>query len=119
MKHFLLGSLSGIVLGGIYGLLKTPRSGKENQEVMKEYIDDTTYHVQDVSERVKDLKSAINNLTDEGKKLQEGFVQDVQKIADEYMYEAEPRLRRIQEKAEKMTKDIEVTTENIQQVASK
>lgn len=119
MKHFLLGSISGVVLGGIYGLLKTPRSGKENQQMIKDYVDETTYHVQDVSDRVKDLKAAVNTLTAEGKKLQEEFAVDVQKIADEYMYEAEPRIRRIQEKADKMTKEIEATAENMQNVSSK
>lgn len=118
MKHFLLGSLSGILLGGIYGLLKTPRSGKENQQVVKTYIDDTTYHVQDVTDRVNDLKTAVNQLTAEGKSLQEGFVADIQELSDDYMNEAEPRLRRIQEKTDKMTKDIETTAETIQNSAS-
>lgn len=118
MKHFLLGSLSGVILGGVYGLLKTPRSGKENQEVVKSYIDKTTDHVQDVSDRVGDLKVAIQNLTDEGKKLQEGFATDMQHLTEEYMNEAEPRLRRIQDKADKMTKDIEETAENIQNVSN-
>lgn len=114
MKHFLLGSLSGIILGGIYGLLQTPRSGKENQEHIKTYIDETTYHVQDVADRINDLKSAISQLTQEGKNLQEGFVADVQTLSDEYMNEAEPRLRRIQDQTEKITKDIEEATETIQ-----
>lgn len=114
MKHFLLGSLSGIILGGIYGLLQTPHSGKENQERIKAYVDETTYRVQDVTDRVNDLKAAINQLTEEGKNLQEGFVIDVKTLSDEYMYEAEPRLRRIQDQTDKITKDIEEASETIQ-----
>lgn len=118
MKHFLLGSLSGLIIGGVYGLVKTPRSGKENQQMVKEYIDDTTNHVQDVSDRVNDLKNAVNTLTEEGKRLQEGFAKDVQSLADDYMHETEPRLRRIQEKSDKLTEGIEATADSLQNVSS-
>lgn len=113
MKHLLLGSLSGIVIGGIYGLINTPRSGRENQEMLKAYIDETTYHVQDVNDKVNDLKFAVSQLTAESKFVQEEFMSDIQKIASDFQYEAEPRIRRIQEKAEKIQKEVEETTQTV------
>src|SRR5690625_3343223 len=96
MKHFLLGSLSGLVVGGIYGLIKTPRSGKENQDYLKDYIDETNRHVQDVTDKVNDLKHSISTLTNEAKFVQNEFMTDIQSTVSEFRYEAEPRLRRIQ-----------------------
>lgn len=119
MKHFILGSLSGIILGGTYGLLTTPRSGKENQEKLKNYIDDTTDHVKDVNDKVSVLKAAMQNLTDEGMKLQTEFITDIQALSNEYMYEAQPRIERIQRKTDKISKDIEVATVNIKSTTVK
>lgn len=113
MKHVLLGTVSGLVLGGIYGLVNTPRSGKENLEALKAYIDETTYHVQDVTEKVNDLKFAVSQLTAESKFVQDEFMTDIQKIATDFQYEAEPRLRRIQEKADKIQREIEETAQSV------
>lgn len=113
MKHFLLGTLSGVVLGGVYGLLKTPRTGKENQNMLKDYIDDSTDQFKDMNDKVSDLKASIQNLTDEGMKLQNEFMTDIQQISNEYMYEAQPRLERIKRKTDKINKDLEVATVNI------
>lgn len=113
MKHFLLGSLSGIVVGGIYGLIKTPRTGKENQEAIKVYIDDTNTHVQDVTDKVNDLKESISQLTQEAKFVQNEFSADVQATVTDFQYDMEPRLRRIQEHADKIQSEIETTTANL------
>lgn len=115
MKHFLLGSLSGLVLGGIYGLVKTPRSGKENQEFLKDYIDETNHHVQDVTDKVNDLKHSIGTLTNEAKFVQNEFMADVQSTVSEFQYEAEPRLRRIQDKTEKIQSEVERTADTLSQ----
>lgn len=113
MKHFILGTLSGVVLGGIYGLLTTPRTGKENQNMLKDYINDSTDQFKDVNDKVSDLKASIQNLTDEGMKLQNEFMTDIQQLSNDYMYEAQPRLERIKRKTDKINKDLEVATVNI------
>ena len=35
---FLLGTLAGVALGGVWGLAKTPKSGAKNQEDIKTYF---------------------------------------------------------------------------------
>lgn len=119
MKHFLLGTFSGVVLGGIYGLLTTPRTGKENQNMLKDYIDDSTDQFKDVNDKVSDLKASIQNLTDEGMKLQNEFMTDIQQLSNDYMYEAQPRLERIKRKTDKINKDLEVATVNIKSTTTK
>lgn len=116
-NHFILGLVTGLIAGGVYGLLKTPRSGKENQEMAKDYVDDATYHVDDVTEKVKELKDAISRLTNEGKTLATTFASDMDKTAKEFMYEAEPRMRRIQEKAEVLQKDVEDLSQTMSETA--
>ncbi|OJF95765.1 YtxH domain-containing protein [Alkalibacterium sp. 20] len=113
MKHFLLGSLSGLVAGGIYGLIKTPRSGEENQQALKNYVDETSDHLQDVSNKVNELKISINQLTTEISFVQNDFMDEMQLIAKEFQHEAEPRLRRIQEKSGKIQTEVEDTATTI------
>ncbi|SDQ49941.1 YtxH domain-containing protein [Carnobacterium viridans] len=115
-NHFMNGLILGAAAGGIYGLLKSPRTGKENRAVLKTYVDDTTVLVNDVSKSVNDLKGAIAQLTNEGKTLAEEFTQDVKESVDEFTYEAEPRMRRIQEHTEKLTADVEDLTQSMKQV---
>ena len=112
-NHFMNGLFLGSAAGGIYGLLKSPRTGKENRVALKSYVDDTTLLVNDVSKSVNDLKGAIAQLTNEGKNLAEEFTQDVKESVDEFSFEAEPRLRRIQEHTEKLTADMEDLTQSM------
>ena len=110
---FIFGFLLGGAIGGAYGLLTTPATGKENQQHVKDYIDGTTYHVQDVTEKVKDLQSAIQTLTTEGKALATSFTKDMQQTVNNFTYEAEPRIQRIQEHADVLSRDVEQAAENI------
>ncbi len=52
-------------------------------------------------------------MTNEGKTLAEEFTQDVKESVDDFSYEAEPRMRRIQEHTEKLTTDIEGVTKSM------
>ncbi|GEK91452.1 YtxH domain-containing protein [Alkalibacterium kapii] len=113
MKHFMLGTLSGVVVGGLYGLIKTPRSGKENQEALKNYADETSDHLSVVSDNVNDLKDSINALKKEISFVQNDVMDEMTLIAKEFQHEAEPRLRRIQEKTEKMQTEVKKTTDNL------
>ena len=107
------GLVVGAIAGGVYGLLKTPRTGEQNREAMKSYIDDTTVLVQDVTEKVKDLKGASSELTNEGKNMATDFAKDMNETAQEFSYEVEPRMRRIQQQADKLTSDIQGMSENL------
>jgi len=117
-KKFMWGLLIGSVAGAAYGLLTTPRTGKENQQMMKDYIDGTTYHVQDVSEKLKNLQAAVHTLTEESKNLTTVFTEDVKQSVYSFTYEAHPRIRRIQQRAEVLSKDIQDAAGNISESMS-
>ncbi|MBM6613416.1 YtxH domain-containing protein [Desemzia sp. RIT804] len=107
------GIVFGAIVGGAYGLLKTPRTGEQNREAMKSYLDDTTVLVQDVTDKVKDLKGAISELTNEGKTLATDFAKDMNETVQEFSYEVEPRMRRIQDQANKLNSDVQDMTESM------
>lgn len=112
-KKFFWGFLLGGLAGAAYGLLTTPRTGKENQELVKRYIDDTTYHVQDVSEKLQNLQNAVGNLTQESKNFANVFSEDLQQTVSNFTYEAEPRIRRIQNQAQQLSNDVQQASEQI------
>lgn len=109
----ILGFLLGSAVGAAFGLLTTPRSGKENQLAVKEYIDGTTYQVKDVSEKVKDLQDSIQTLTTEGQALFNAFSKDMEQTANTFTHEAEPRIRRIEDHLNTLTKDMEDAANSI------
>lgn len=112
-KKFIWGFLIGGIAGAGYGLLTAPRSGKENQELVKQYIDDTIYHVQDVSEKLKNLQQAVGTLSTEGKNMATVFTKDIQQTVNNFTYEAEPRIRRIQERVQVLSKDVQDASTSI------
>lgn len=107
MKHFIFGTLSGVIVGGIYGLINTPRSGKDNQKALKNYADETTDYIQDISDNINDLQQSISQLKNEVSFVQNDVMDEMNLIAKEFQHEAEPRLRRIQEKTEKMQTEVQ------------
>lgn len=112
-KKFFWGLVTGGIAGAAYGLLTTPRSGKENQLFIKEYIQDTTDHVQDVSAKLTDLQGAVQTLAEEGRYFTTVFSKEMDQTISNFTYEAEPRLQRIQENADKLLKDAEAAGENL------
>lgn len=108
MAHsFFKGLLFGSLVGGVATLLTTPRSGKDNRDVLLSYVDDTTVLVDDVSSSLTNLKGAIHNLTTEGTALANEFSKDISDTVEEFTMQNEPRLRRIEEKSEKLKNDLE------------
>lgn len=110
---FFKGIIFGSVVGGIYGLLKTPRSGKENREALLSYIDDTTVLVNEVSQSVNELKEAVSVLSNEGKAIVEEFTDEVTESVKDFSYEAEPRMRRITDSTEKLSEDIDALSQQL------
>ncbi|MGX7419172.1 YtxH domain-containing protein [Carnobacterium gallinarum] len=105
-NSFFKGLLFGSLVGGAITLLTTPRSGKENRDILLSYVDDTTVLVDDVSTSLTSLKGAIQNLTVEGTALATEFSEDISATIEEFTMQNEPRLRRIEEKTDKLVTDL-------------
>ena len=112
-NDFFKGLIFGSIAGGAYTLLKTPRSGEENREILLDYIDDTTLLVDDVTKSMNELKEAFSTLSNEGKALAEEFTQEVTVSIEDFTNQTEPRIRRIQEQTEKLSNDVEGLTQQV------
>lgn len=107
MITFLLTSLSGGLIGGSYVLLRTPRSGEENQIFVKEFIKSTRENIEDVSKEVSGLEQSLNNLNREIKNIQQSFIPDLFDITEDFKNNAAVSNRRIQDEMEEINLELE------------
>lgn len=107
MRSFMEGIVFGTVVGGLLGLLNTPRSGKENREKAKAYLEDNTLAVEDLNESVQGLRKAIQSLTNEGLASVNAVSEEVTKSIESFTQQAQPRINRINDKLAILTDDME------------
>ena len=107
MRSFMEGIVFGTVVGGLLGLLNTPRSGKENRAKAKAYLEDNTLAVEDLNESVQGLRNAIQSLTHEGLSSVNAVSEEVTKSIESFTQQAQPRINRINDKLAILTDDME------------
>ena len=107
MRSFMEGIVVGTVVGGLLGLLNTPRSGKENRAKAKAYLEDNTLAVEDLNESVQGLRKAIQSLTNEGLASVNAVSEEVTKSIESFTQQAQPRINRINDKLAILTDDME------------
>lgn len=95
MFTFTLSALAGALIGGSYVLIRTPRTGEENQQFVKDFVQTTQDNLENVSEQVLSVEQAIRNLTTEVQNVQETFIPEVMEIAEDFKTEATVSTRRI------------------------
>ena len=120
MFSFLISASVGALFGGSYVLLRTPRTGKENQEVIKQFYYDTKADVEDVQDKASNVQASLNQLKVEVTKLQTGVVPELMHTADDFKVEAQVYSRRINDEVEvlksefdQMQKRIEARTDKL------
>lgn len=107
MLTFLLSTIGGAVIGGSYVLIRTPRSGKENQEFIKDFIETTQANLENVSEEASNLGESLNHLTSEVKHIQQYFIPEMLDIVGDFKEDAEISSRRIQHEMDEINHEIE------------
>ena len=107
MRSFMEGIVFGTVVGGLLGLLNTPRSGKENRAKAKAYLEDNTLAVEDLNESVQGLRKAIQSLTNEGLASVNAVSEEVTTSIESFTQQAQPRINRINDKLAILTDDME------------
>lgn len=103
----MLGALGGAALGGSYVLLNTPRSGRDNQLFIKNFVETTQTNIEDVTEKNENLQNALSNLNAEVEKLQAGFIPEVTSIADDFSNEVNVYMRRINDGVSEINSEVE------------
>lgn len=111
------GILTGLLLGGLAGLMNAPHSGKITRENIKQYIDQTTEDVNDVRYKVDNLSSAIQHLMNEGMDSVNTAKESIEVSLRHFNEENSPRIRRVEEKVEILTDDLETQMDLISEEA--
>ncbi len=106
MFTFTLSALAGALLGGSYVLIRTPRTGKENQQFVKDFIQTTQDNLQNVSEQALGVEQAIRNLTTEVQNVQTTFLPEVMEIAEDFKNEAAVSTRRINDELLEINREL-------------
>ncbi|QTJ44458.1 YtxH domain-containing protein [Dolosigranulum pigrum] len=111
---FLLGTLAGVALGGVWGLAKTPKSGAKNQEDIKTYFKTIEEESQSFKAEANNLKDAITAIQEEISYLQGPVKEEVEELVDNFTREAQPRLKSIQRHQAKLQQTIENMSEKLE-----
>ena len=115
MFSFLISASVGALFGGSYVLLRTPRTGKENQEFIKQFYYDTKADVEDVQDKASNVQASLNQLKVEVTKLQTGVVPELMHTADDFKVEAQVYSRRINDEVEVLVNEANALLDAIKQ----
>lgn len=107
MFSLLISASVGALLGGSYVLLRTPRTGKENQEFVKSFYHDTKENVEDVQDKASNVQASLNQLNVEVAKLQTGVIPELMHVADDFKVEADVYSRRINDGVQEITQEFD------------
>lgn len=109
IKNFVKGLFFGACAGSLGGLLWAPRSGKETQQLLKDYVDEVSDSLDDAADSAKELQESVKNFGTEmshtQKTIQEtipSVMDSLQKDIEAFQFQAEPRIERANEQAEKL-----------------
>lgn len=109
IKNFVKGLFFGACAGSISGLLWAPRSGKKTQQLLKDYVDEVSDSLNDAADSAKEFQESVKNLGTEmshtQKTIQEtipSVMNSLQKDIEAFQFQAEPRIKRANEQAEKL-----------------
>lgn len=114
MFSFIISASVGALLGGSYVLLRTTRTGKENQEFIKEYYYTTKGNAEEVQDKLSNVQASVNNLKVEVTKLQTGALPEIMHIADDFKTEADVYTRRINDGIQDITQEVDAMKHRIE-----
>src|SRR5699024_10113392 len=114
MFTFLLGTLGGVALGGSYVLLNTPRSGADNQRLVKDLYYTTKYNMEEVQDKATNFQDAMATLNNELSYVQLDFVPEVMNSVNSLTEEADVYMRRINDSVNEMKTDVEAMNMRIE-----
>lgn len=107
MKNFGQGLFWGVVLGGLAGLMNAPRPGYETRRGLKQYLTMIEEDADDMRYKVDNVRTSFKRLTQEGMDAVEDMSQDLNIAIQRFNDEAEPRIKRIDERVNQLQDTIE------------
>lgn len=102
LKKFFKGLLFGAVAGTAGGLLLAPRSGKNTRKKIIADINETAELTRDFNDSLNSFKGALDTLVSTAQELIPPFQKGIEKDIQGYKFQAEPRIKQINEHLERM-----------------
>lgn len=106
MKKFITGILFGAITGAGYALLKTPRSGIENRERLKNYLDDVTFAANDLTGSIAQAQNAVTDLAQQGLSSAKVARDEITLAINDFNQSAVPQISEIQKQVAKLQNDL-------------
>lgn len=106
MKKFITGILFGALAGASYTLLKTPHSGTENRERLKNYLDDVTYATNDLTGSIAQAQNAVTDLAQQGLSSAKIARDEITLAVNDFNQSAVPQISEIQKKVAQLQTDL-------------
>lgn len=106
MKKFITGILFGAVAGAGYALLKTPHSGTENRERLKNYFDDVTYAANDLTGSIAQAQNAVTDLAQQGLSSAKIARDEITLALNDFNQSTAPQISEIQKQVAKLQNNL-------------
>jgi len=97
---FLKGLLFGGVAGSITALLLNPQTGEENQQVVKELIEDFTDEVLTAKENIENFQTSKDEVMFHVENSLMPAIEGITQAVKDFQFQSEPRIKQIQEQIE-------------------
>lgn len=114
MAKFFRGLLTGSLIGGLGTLLFTPRSGKENRQMIEDYVTGITESAEDLSKNVGRLQGTLEVIATQGLELVTQVSQEISESLVHFQQENQPRIDRVERASKKLEEDILIEKEKIE-----
>ena len=112
-KTFLIGLTAGVVGGTIAIILSTPQSGKEFRSNLKTNVATSKDMLDDVTEQIKHVKSAIINFTSEAKNNIPQIITELMDSIQTFQHDIEPEKNNLQQEIETLQNTISEIEKNL------
>lgn len=103
MAKFSTGFLTGLVLGGLYGLLTTKKTGPQRLESVSNHLTDLAAAGADFTQSLGAVKAASHRLSTELQTTAKSAAEDLNKTMDSFQFQTEPRIKQINAEIEDLT----------------
>ncbi|ANK59285.1 hypothetical protein AYR54_02890 [Loigolactobacillus backii] len=106
MKKITSGLLAGAIVGGITGLFTAKRSGRQTQQLVKDYLDGISEDVLELNDSLARLRKAAAILTKESSQNTSQTMQELQQLFSDFNFQTEPRIKKVKDASEKIQRDL-------------
>lgn len=107
IKNFMNGLFWGSLAGAAAGLLFAPRSGNETREKLTRELNEAAELTQNLNTSLQNFKGALTEVKETTSSLLYPFISGTKQDVDDFTFQAEPRIKQIQEQLTKIQTELE------------